>query len=116
MAALSLAHQADGLGLFDLSALGSISLGSLFFVQLGYYTFFHTHCGQTPGKMILRIMVVVDGTDTPGPPSPPQAFFRALGLFISASFFGFGFLMSIFGRKKRALHDFLSGTQVLLAP
>lgn len=115
LAGLSLALGPDGLDTLDFSSLGVISLSSLFFVQLGYFTFFHTHCGQTPGKMTLRIIVVSDVTDTFVSPSPAQAFFRALGLCVSASFFGFGLLLSIFGRKKRALHDFLCGTQVLLS-
>lgn len=115
MAGLSAAGL-SAVSAFDFSGLGSISLGSLFFIQIGYFGFFHTHCGQTPGKMTLRIIVVSDTTDAFGRPSPSQAVFRALGLFISASFFGLGFLITLFGRKKRALHDYLCGTQVLLAP
>jgi len=115
MSGLSAAVASNGLDVFGLSDLGAISLCSLFFIQLGYFSFFHSHCGQTPGKMTLRIIVVVDDTGTLNSLSPLQAFFRSIGLFISASFFGFGFLITLFGRKKRALHDHLCGTQVLLA-
>ncbi len=113
MTGLLSAAGSNGLDTIDLSDVSAISLCSLFFIQLGYFSFFHTHCGQTPGKMTLRIIVV---NDSLGSPSPPQAFFRSLGLYISASFFGIGFLLTFFGRKKRALHDLLCGTQVLLAP
>lgn len=83
-----------------------------FFLFIGYFTFFHFYDGQTPAKMIIRIKVVTEeGTI----PSFPQALVRSFGYFISGFFFGFGFLFSIFERKKRALHDLLVRTQVILS-
>ena len=82
-----------------------------FFLFIGYFTFFHAHGGQTPAKMIVRIKVVgVKGA----PLTPFQALARAFGYFLSSFFLGFGFFLSIFEKKKRALHDLLTHTQVVL--
>jgi uncharacterized RDD family membrane protein YckC len=102
----------SGVELFELFELGPVWLSSLFFIQIGYFSFFHAHCGQTPGKMTLRIIVT---THSHRLLSPLHAFFRALGFFVSASFLGIGFLLTFLGRKKYALHDLLCGTQVLLS-
>ncbi len=83
-----------------------------FFLFICYFTYFHSRGGQTPAKMLLRIKVVTsEGTH----PSMCQAFFRSLGYFLSSLFFGFGFLVSIFEKKGRGLHDILVGTQVVLS-
>jgi uncharacterized RDD family membrane protein YckC len=83
-----------------------------FFLFIAYFTFFHFYDGQTPAKMIIRIKVA----DRAGNPlSFPQALVRSFGYFLSGFFFGFGFLFSIFERKKRALHDLLVGSYVILS-
>ena len=83
-----------------------------FFLFIGYFTFFHSYDGQTPAKMIIRIKVV---TETGTPLSLPRALVRSFGYFISGFFFGFGFLFSIFEKKKRALHDLLARSYVVLS-
>ena len=83
-----------------------------FCLFLGYFTFFHAYGGQTPAKMLIRIKVV---TLEESPLSPLRALLRSFGYFLSSFFFGFGFLIAIFERKKRALHDLLTRTEVILA-
>lgn len=100
-------------GLFDISGWGSTIFNGLLFIYIGYFTFFHTNCGQTPAKMIMRIKVITSNLETP---SPLKAFIRTLSYFVSFLFFGLGFFIIIFERKKRALHDLLTGTQVILSP
>lgn len=95
------------------STTGNLFVLSFVFLYTGYFTFFHACGGQTPAKMILRIMVV----DKNGlPPSHFRSLMRSLGLFLSHLFFGFGFLLVMIGSKKRALHDLLTGTHVMLVP
>lgn len=110
---IGLRYSGGGGDASDYSDLGISLLNNLLFIAIGYFTFFHSHCGQTPGKMILRIEVV---TKTHKWPSPLQSFFRTLCYLISGFFFGLGFFITAFERKKRALHDHLSGTQVILSP
>jgi len=95
-----------------LTSLATPFVAVWFFLFFAYFTFFHFFDGQTPAKMIVRIKVVSEGG---GPLSFSQAAVRPLGYFISGFFFGFGFLFSIFERKKRALHDLLVRSYVVLA-
>lgn len=83
-----------------------------FLLFLGYFTFFHAYGGQTPAKMLVRIKVVAAAG---APPSPLRALFRTFGYFLSSFFFGIGFLLAIFERRKRALHDVITQTEVVLA-
>ncbi|WP_305044389.1 RDD family protein [Geoalkalibacter sp.] len=76
-----------------------------------YKVFFTGYCGQTPGKMVLRIQVVrEDGR----PVGYPRAFVReVIGKFISGALLGIGFLMVAFDRRKQGLHDRLAATLVI---
>ncbi|WP_305043613.1 RDD family protein [Geoalkalibacter sp.] len=76
-----------------------------------YKVFFTGYCGQTPGKMALRIQVVrEDGR----PVGYARAFVReVIGKFISGALFGIGFLMVAFDRRKQGLHDRLAATLVV---
>lgn len=96
----------------SLTPLVAPFVAAWFCLFLGYFTFFHAHGGQTPAKMLIRIKVVTSGAV---PISPLRALVRSFGYFLSSFFFGFGFFISIFERKKRALHDLLARTEVVLA-
>lgn len=76
-----------------------------------YKVFFTGYCGQTPGKMALRIRVIrEDGR----PVGYLRAFVReVIGKFISGALFGIGFLMVAFDRRKQGLHDRLAATLVI---
>lgn len=104
----------DAGGVLVLSGgLAPFFIGGLF-LFVGYFAFFHAYDGQTPAKMILRIRVVaMDGSRL----SPFHSVLRATGYFLSGPLsFGFGFLVSIVERRKRALHDLLTYSQVVLSP
>jgi len=96
----------------SLTPLVAPFVAAWFCLFLGYFTFFHARGGQTPAKMLIRIKVVASGAI---PLSPLRALIRSFGYFLSSFFFGFGFLISIFERKKRALHDLIARTEVVLA-
>lgn len=82
------------------------------FLFISYFTFFHSYGGQTPAKKLIRIKVVSTGGASL---TPWQALARSFGYFLSTFFFGFGFFLSIFEKKGRALHDLLTRSQVILS-
>ncbi|MEK7285868.1 MAG: RDD family protein [Nitrospirota bacterium] len=87
--------------------------GAIWFVLvIGYFAFFHAQSGQTPAKRIIRIKVVnKDGVLL----SHGNALLRSIGYLFSFGFLGgVGFLIAIFGKHKRALHDFVTGSYVVL--
>lgn len=102
-----------GMDAFFYTGSGDIFILSFLFIYTGYFTFFHAYEGQTPAKMIMRIKVV---TREGASPSFVHALIRTVCFFLSHLFFGFGFLLTLLEPKKRALHDLLTGTQVVLSP
>ena len=82
-----------------------------FFVIVGYGTLFNASKLQaTPGKYLLGLKVTtVDGQRI--------GLLRSLGRFVAYWFdwmtLGFGFLMTAFTERKRALHDYVAGTVVV---
>lgn len=97
----------------DFFIIGLPLFSGFFFIHISYFTFFHAVDGQTPAKIILRIKVV---TLELKPLSICQSLFRTAGYSISSFFFGLGFLIAVIEKRKRALHDILSRTQVILTP
>jgi len=87
-----------------------LSIG--FVLYIGYFTFFHARLGQTPGKRLIRIKVVDKNGNLL---SHWTALLRSFAYLFSSMFFCAGFLIAIFGKKKRGLHDFLVGSYVYLA-
>ncbi len=69
--------------------------------------------GTTPGKRLVSIKIV--DAKTLGEITDKQAITRSLGYIPSTLFFGIGFLMVLFRKDKRALHDLLADTSVIYA-
>lgn len=109
---LSMGESVSFSGEDSLVPLMAPFVGAWFCLFFGYFTFFHSDSGQTPAKMLIRIKVV---TSEGIPPSPLRALLRTFFYFFSSFFFGLGFLIAIFEKKKRALHDLLARTEVILA-
>lgn len=80
-------------------------------LSIGYAVFFTGYCGQTPGKMALRIKVIrTDGSQL----SYGRAALReVLGKFVSGILLGIGYLMVIFDSQKQGLHDKIADTYVI---
>ncbi len=100
--------------LSDNTAIGGIAIVVELFgfaVSFGYYVFFTGYCGQTPGKMALRIKVICrDGS----PIGFGRAAFREIpAKFISGIIFGIGYLMVAFDEQKQGLHDRMANTYVI---
>ena len=88
-----------------------LALGAI--VSLLYVVLFVATRGQTPGKQLLGLLVI----DAYGErPSLAKTLLRTGGYALSVLPFSLGFLWIGFDREKRALHDWLAGTYVVLAP
>lgn len=75
-----------------------------------YYVFLHGSCGQTFGKMALKIKVVnEDGT----PLNYRKAFLRWLGYFLCDLTFNVGYIWAAFDARKQGLHDKVCRTLVV---
>ena len=78
-----------------------------------YTTVLHALGGQTIGKMLVGIRVVIrDGE----PPPVGTALLRFLGYFASGGIVTLGFVMAGLRHDKRALHDLIAGTRVERLP
>ena len=76
-----------------------------------YSVFFTGYCGQTPGKMVLRIKVIrTSGAEI----GYGRAFLREVpGKFLSGILLGIGYLMVAFDDRKQGLHDRIADTYVV---
>ncbi|MEN8730267.1 MAG: RDD family protein, partial [Desulfuromonadales bacterium] len=80
-------------------------------ISLGYAVFFIGYCGQTPGKMALRIKVV--RTDDSQLTYGRAVKREVLGKFVSSILLGIGYLMVAFDQRKQGLHDKIADTYVI---
>lgn len=80
-------------------------------LSVGYAVFFTGYCGQTPGKMALRIKVIrTDGSHV----TYIRAALREVpGKFISSILLCVGYLMVAFDSQKQGLHDKIADTYVI---
>jgi uncharacterized RDD family membrane protein YckC len=82
-----------------------LGIGALYHIYLGGIT------GQTVGKRLMRLRVIGSrGT----PPGAIGGIIRFLSLILSVVPAGLGWLWCLFDRERRALHDHLAGTYVIL--
>lgn len=98
----------------DAEAQSGLAIVTGFFsivIGVAYYVFFTGYCGQTPGKMALRIKVIrTDGSDM----DYGRALLReTLGKFVSGILLGIGYLMVAFDPQKQGLHDKIADTYVI---
>jgi uncharacterized RDD family membrane protein YckC len=78
---------------------------------IGYFAWFWSGTGQTPGDRVLGLQVLRADTGRPLPLR--RAIVRVGALVLSAIPFCAGFLMILFDERRRALHDRLVGTVVV---
>ena len=75
-----------------------------------YEAVFSSGGRATLGKYLLGIRVrAADGSDLPF----YKALVRACAYFLSSALFNIGYLMALFTREKRALHDYAAGSRVV---
>ena len=78
--------------------------------SIGYFTFFWSTTGQTPGNRVMSIDV---RTATGERLRPRRAFLRVLLLPLAVLTLGVGLALILVDRRRRALHDILVGTEVV---
>jgi len=98
-------------GLVDGSPMAWGGIGLAFALALLYQLYFGGVAGQTLGKRVLGLRVISTRGDEPG---PLRGFMRFLAMVVSLAPAGLGFLWALFDRERRALHDHLAGTYVIL--
>jgi uncharacterized RDD family membrane protein YckC len=78
----------------------------------GYYVFFWSLAGQTPGKMLLGVRVIrVDGRRL----SIKRSILRFLGYIVSLVVFFLGFLWILADNRRQGWHDKIADTCVVYA-
>jgi uncharacterized RDD family membrane protein YckC len=91
------------------------TLGGLWVLwTVGYFAFFWSTTGQTPGDRVMRIRVI-DGKDR-GPLKPRRAIVRFGGVILAAIPMLAGFLVMLWDDRRRCLQDRLARTVVVDAP
>jgi uncharacterized RDD family membrane protein YckC len=80
----------------------------------GYFVFFWSTTGQTPGDRVMEIRVQDEADGRPL--HFVRAVLRLLGALLSALLLFLGYLMILVDDRRRALHDRLVGSVVVFAP
>ena len=107
------------LGLFVLSLFLAAVFPPLFLlgvlawlaIALGYFPYFWSTRGQTPGMKMMQIKVVrdVDG----GPITSGQAILRLIGYWVSGFVFYLGYIWIFIDKRHRGWMDLIAGTIVI---
>jgi len=98
-------------GLLDRNPMVAGALGLLLGMSALYQVYLGGILGQTLGKRLLGLRVISSQGRAPG---PLVACMRFVAMALSLAIAGLGFLWCIFDRERRALHDHMSGTYVIL--
>jgi uncharacterized RDD family membrane protein YckC len=98
-------------GILDRNPMAVGAVG-LFLGMMGLYQlYFAGMAGQTLGMRLMGIRLIsVRG----GPPGPGRGLLRFVAFVPSVLPAGLGWLWALFDRERRALHDHLAGTYVIL--
>jgi uncharacterized RDD family membrane protein YckC len=98
-------------GLLDRNPMVAGAMGLLLGMSALYQIYLGGILGQTVGKRLFGLRVISSQGRNPG---PVIACLRFLTMALSLALAGLGFLWCLFDRERRALHDHLSGTYVIL--
>jgi uncharacterized RDD family membrane protein YckC len=110
------AVAASAFGLSDtvqavLLAAGAV-LGALW--AAGYFVFFWSTTGQTPGDRIMRIRVIADDADQPL--TVKRSLVRLVGAVLSALILFLGYALILVDARRRGLHDRMAHSVVVYVP
>lgn len=100
-------------GILDRNPMTVGALGLFAGITLLYQLYWAGIAGYTLGMKVVQIRVISTRGRSPG---AVRGMIRVLAFAISVLPGGLGWLWAIFDREHRALHDYLAGTYVILAP
>jgi uncharacterized RDD family membrane protein YckC len=98
-------------GILDRNPIALGAAGLFFGLGALYQIYFGGITGQTLGKRLLHLRVIGARGTAPG---PLGGILRFATLLLSMLPAGLGWLWCLFDRERRALHDHLAGTYVIL--
>lgn len=98
-------------GILDRNPMAVGAAGLLVGIAALYHIYLGGITGQTLGKRLLRLRVIGGRGTAPGPLGGILRFVTLLPSVLPA---GLGWLWCLFDRERRALHDHLSGTYVIV--
>jgi len=92
------------------------AIGGLLWIlwSLGYFVFFWSTTGQTPGSRVMSIVVL--DTQGRGRLKPRRALLRFFALCIGAAALLIGILIMLWDGRRRCFHDRVARTVVIYAP
>src|SRR4051812_29273016 len=94
----------------DTKTLLAAAGGALFGAWVvGYFVFFWTTAGQTPGDLVMRVAVVCEDGERL---RPWRATLRLAGAVVGLVLF-LGYIPILLNDRRRAFHDWLAGTVVV---
>jgi len=96
---------------FLLPVIWVLAFVGIIAVSLGYFPWYWTHGGQTPGMKLMRIKVVSDADG--GSLSAGQAILRLVGFWVSSLAFYIGFIWIFIDARRRGWPDLFGGTIVV---
>jgi uncharacterized RDD family membrane protein YckC len=94
--------------------LAALGAAAFLLWSIGYFVFFWSSTGETPGDRVMRIRVCM--ADGGGPPRPFRALVRLGALSLAAIPLFLGLLTILVDQRRRGLHDMLVGTVVVASP
>ena len=94
--------------------IGAIFALAIIAVSVGYFPYFWTRSGQTPGMNAMKIKVVRDADG--GPVTVGAAILRLIGLWIGLAVFYIGVIWIFIDKRKRGWQDLIGGTVVVDVP
>ena len=90
--------------------LDTIAAAGWALVQIVYFVGYWSTVGRTPGMHLMGVRVCDRRGRTPG---FFRSFVRLVGLWLAIAIAFLGFVPALFDRRRRALQDFLAGTEVV---
>ena len=94
--------------------LGVIPALAIIAVSIGYFPWFWSRGGQTPGMNAMKIKVVRDADG--GPVTVGSAILRLIGLWVGLAVFYIGVIWIFVDKRKRGWQDLIGGTVVVEVP
>jgi len=98
-------------GASDAAVLRIVFVVGVLVLSIGYFPWFWTRGGQTPGMKPFRLYIVRDRDG--GPVSGGAAALRLLGYGVNSMALYLGFAWILIDKRRRGWHDLIAGTVVI---